>query len=97
MFDLIQIGIYFEELIKAIAGSLANEGLAGLICWVLLIFLIILTIWYLAIQYKVWKTLSEAINFVLMARDREEFSLAIRRNLNNFAVNSDSFGMYIDV
>ena len=97
MFDLIQIGIYFEELIKAAAGYLADDGWAGLICWVLLIFLIVLTGWYLIIQQQVSKTLNEAINFVLMARDREEFSLAIRRNLNNFAVNSDSFGMYIDV
>ena len=91
MFDLIQIGIYFEELIKVAAGYLADDGWAGLICWVLLIFLIVLSGWYLIIQQQVSKTLNEAINFVLVARDREEFSLAIRRNLNNFAKDKDKY------
>ena len=37
MSDLIQFGVYFEEFIKGAAGLLANDGWAGLICWVLLI------------------------------------------------------------
>ena len=87
MFDIIQLGVYFEELIKTAAGFLATEGWAGLICWTLLLFLIILSSWYLIIQQRVSKVLSEAVDFVLMARDREEFSvkLEIRQSLNAFA------------
>ena len=91
MFDLIQIGIYFEELIKTTAGYLADDGFAGLICLVLLIFLIVLIGWYLFIQQQVSNTLSAAINFVLAARNREEFSPTIRQNLNAFAKDENHY------
>ena len=74
MSDLIQFGVYFEEFIKTAASFLATDGWAGLICWTLLVFLLVLSAWYLFIQDQVSKVLNEAIDLVLRARDREEFS-----------------------
>ena len=87
MSDLIQFGIYFEEFIKAAARLLATDGWAGLICWILLLFLILLSGWYLSIQLKVYFVLRAAVNLVMRARDKEEFckDLEIRQSLNAFA------------
>ena len=52
MSDLIQFGIYFEEFIKAAARLLATDGWAGLICWILLLFLILLSGWYLWLVFR---------------------------------------------
>ena len=87
MFDLIPFGVYFEELIKTAAGLLATDGWAGLICWILLLFLILLSGWYLFIQQQVSLVLTAATELVMRARDREEFcnDLEIKQSLNAFA------------
>ena len=87
MFDLIQIGIFFEEFIKSTSGFLADDGWAGLICWILLIILVALSGWYLFIQNGVSKVLNQAVGIILKAKDREEFSSKpeIRQRLHVFA------------
>ena len=91
MFDLIQLGIYFEELIKTAVGFLDNYGWAGLICWRLLLSLIVLSAWYIIFQQRVSNVLSAAVDLHLTACSREEFSskLEIRQSHNDFA---KSFG-----
>ena len=91
MFDLIQFGIFFEEFIKNTSGFLADDGWAGLICWMLLLILVALSGWYLFLQNGVSRVISKATDIVLKADDREEFSSQpeIRQSLNAFAQAED--------
>ena len=91
MFEIIEFGILFENVVKTAAGFLADDGYAGLICWILLLALILLSAWYLYLQHNVSKVLTDAVELVVAAKDRDEFAnkIEIRQSLNSFADSSN--------